>query len=362
MNLGYGLAALDSYYKEGDARQVRDRTEQRFDWEKQKAQSELSLLGDKAAAERSGYQNTVGANAAAAELRPGETANKKAKLGIDSVSLAGDANRQPGLEQAKDDEARTTAGAAKVKAALQGVEVERIPQMVADARMKGAISDATSMNLIGATIADLMDSGNEAGLVSLLNAQKNASNDPKTTAYPDVAKVSKATDANGTEVLVLKDAGGNTIMTKPTSTFKAAQNSMKKREVKEVKPGESLVEIQGSRVTPLYSAPESASSRATKMGPLERDVEYLVAGHGMNKDQALAQLQSAKTMSRENFILKAVENAQGMGKKVTDADIVEFGAIYDRAGQAKQPQGRGLGTPTNRPAITDPTVKQYLGM
>lgn len=359
MNLGYGLAALDSYYKEGDARQLRERADQRFDWERQKAQSELSLLDDKAAADRSGYQNTVAENASRTELRPLETANKKTQLGIDSVSLAGAAKRQPTLEEAKDSEAVAAAGAAKVKAALEGVEVERIPSVVADAKMKGIITDATSSNLVSATIADMIDSGNQAGLVKLLNAQKQYAGDPKVAALPDVANVAKARDANGQEVLVLKDAAGNTIMSRPVSIYQAARDSLKKQEVKEVKEGHSLVSVRGNTVTPLYTAPESASSRATKMGPLERDVNYLVSGHGMSKEQALAHLQSAKTMSRENFILKAVENAQAMGKKVTDADMIEFGAIYDRASKSTQkPAGGGA----NKAVPTDPTVRKYLGL
>ncbi len=359
MNLRYGLAALDSYFKEGDARQLRERADQRFDWERQKAQSELSLLGDKAASERSQYQNTVAENTARAELRPQETANKKTQLGIDAVAAGRAAKRQPGLEDAKDSEATATAGAAQVKAALQGVEVERIPSMVADAKMKGAINDATSMNLVGSTIADLIDSGNQAGLVKLLNAQKQYAGDPKTAALPDVASVAKARDANGQEMLVLKDDTGNVIMSRPVSIYQAARDSLKKQEVKEVKEGHSLVSVRGNTVTPLYTAPPSDSSRAAKMGPLERDVNYLVAGHGMSKDQALAHLKSTNDMSRNNFILKSVENSQAMGKKVTDADIAQFGAIYDRA---KQSTGARAPAAGNRPAVTDPTVKQYLGM
>lgn len=359
---GLGMIAAGAAMDEQKAQEVRDQANQRFGWEQQKAQSELSLLGDKAAAERSGYQNTVGLNAAAAETRPQETANKKAQLGINAVSLAGEANRQPGLENAKDDEARATAGAAKVKAALQGVEVERIPELVNKAKTDGIINDVTASNHVGAAIADMIDSGNAPGIVKLLNAQKQYANDPKIAELPDVASVSKASDANGTEVLVLKDASGNTIMTRPVSTFKAAQDSMKKQELKEVKDGHSLVSVRGTTVTPLYTAPESASSRATKQGPLQRDVEYLKTFHNMSDQQALSHLNSAKTQSRENFILKSVENAQAMGKKVTEAEINEFGAIYDRAGKVQPAQGRGLGTPTNRPATTDPMVKQYLGM
>ena len=73
------------------------------------------------------------------------------------------------------------------------------------------------------------------------------------------------------------------------------------------------------------------------MGPLERDVSYLMQSHGMTQDQALERLNSAKTMSRQSFVLKSIENAQAMGKKVTPADEAEFGAMYDRVQASNRP-------------------------
>jgi hypothetical protein len=297
MNLRYGLAALDSYFKEGDARQLRERADQRFDWEKQKAQSELSLLGDKTAADRSQYQNTVGANAAAAELRPGATANAKAKQGLDAVTISGDVKRQPGLEEAKDNEAIAAQGASKVKAALQGVQSDRIPEIVANAKMQGVIDDAASSKLISATVADLFDSGDQSGLVNLLNAQKKVSGDPKITALPDVASVAKAQDAQGNQVLVLKDASGNQIMARPMANYYAARDSLAKPEIKSVNAGDSLVRIKGGTATPLYTAPGNSAKDSR---PAEvRLADYYVS-KGVPEDEALRRASRLKDMSPAN--------------------------------------------------------------
>ena len=77
-------------------------------------------------------------------------------------------------------------------------------------------------------------------------------------------------------------------------------------------------------------------------------------GEPVLADQALEQLNSAKNINRRNFILKSIENAQAMGKKVTPADEEEFGAMYDRVKSTAQqktpaaPAAQAPGTP--RPA------------
>lgn len=55
-SLGLGLVAANEFFKEGDRQQLRDRDAQRFDWERQKAQAELSTAPSLADATRTGAQ------------------------------------------------------------------------------------------------------------------------------------------------------------------------------------------------------------------------------------------------------------------------------------------------------------------
>ena len=85
--LGLGLIAADNYFKEGDARVQRGRESQRFDWEKQRAESEMSTLPDKTEAERSGYQLRGKQNNANIGLVDAQTENAKKKLQLEGTGL-----------------------------------------------------------------------------------------------------------------------------------------------------------------------------------------------------------------------------------------------------------------------------------
>jgi hypothetical protein len=365
-NLGLGMIAAGAAIDEQKAQELRDQRNQRFDWEKQKAQSELSLLDDKAAAERSGYQNTVGVNAAAKEVRPLETANEKAQLGIDAVSLRNAANRQPTLEQTKDNEAIAAEGVSKVKAALQGVQSDRIPQLVNNARTQGVIDDAASSKLIGASIADMVDRGDQQGIVSLLNAQKQASSDPKITELPDVAAVAKAKDAQGNEVLILKDAAGNQIKTRPMSDFYAARDSLAKPEVKNVNAGDSLVSVRGDKATPLYTAP---GNPAKDSRPAEARLTDYFISIGVPPDEAARRASRLKDMSPANAVLELYKiNLQALPANASEADRqkalktaqTDVDAIFPNKTPEKNGSLGANGAQSTRPA--NPKINKVIGL
>lgn len=93
-NLSAGLAAGDAYFQAGDERKLREQREakmnqenQRFEWERKRAESDLELLPEKQEATRSVIQETIAANGVKAKLRPGEEANALAQQGIDSAMI-----------------------------------------------------------------------------------------------------------------------------------------------------------------------------------------------------------------------------------------------------------------------------------
>ena len=125
MNLsgGGGLAAINAYDQAMNDVEKR----QRFEWERQRAQAELSNLEAKAKAERSGYElsagqnqaglellpswknaqesnynETFGANQERSQVRPGRVANTIKQQGIDSYGLDRAAIRQPMRDDATD--------------------------------------------------------------------------------------------------------------------------------------------------------------------------------------------------------------------------------------------------------------------
>ena len=231
--------------------------------------------------------------------------------------MTGEAARQPDVEAAKNSTAKAARSSADVTAALAGAKAEEIPRLVANFKMQGVLDDAGAQTHIASEIANHIDSRDTASLVSLLNAQKKTINDPKIAAMPNVASVALAKGANGEEYLVMKDAQGQQIMAKPVSTFRNARDSLQKPQAMKVKDGEAVVSLRGGKATELYRAPESAAGKSAKQGPLERDVNYLVSGHGMSKEQALDHLNAAKSMSKEQYILKSMEGSRTRGTEPT---------------------------------------------
>jgi len=341
--------ALDSYFKEGDARKEREYIQAKRD-------AELSVLGDKTAADRSGYQLKAGENTQGLELLPGATANKKTAQGIETADLNAKAARQP-------KEIATANAKAEVAKALADFDVADLPRVIAEKQRAGIFSEADAGVAAVVKLSDLVKAGDPNKIVTFMNAM-NDINPPEKRKAP-VATVGVGQGANGEKTFVAKDAAGNTVFQISAAQMQAVRDSVAKTEVKTVNAGDSVVTVKDGKVTPVYTAPESDKSRSAKTGPLERDVGYLMKSHNMSQQEALGYLNSAKTMSRQQFILKSTQDKIAMGGKPTDTDIAEFGRIYDRA-QAKP----GLGTPTpgtpgsnNAPTGTvDPQIKSLLGL
>lgn len=353
MDLGLAMAGANAFFKEQQAQDIRDREKQRYEWEKARAEAEMSTLPDKTAADRSGFQLRAGQNQQGIELLPGETANKKTEQGIKTTELTGQQNRLPQTEETKDINAGMGLATAKaeqemqsdviqqkknvqtIATAVSNLDVEELPRTLAQKRLQNEISQSDSDVMIAAKLSDLIDAGDTTSIVRLLNAQKKTITDPKIAGLPDVASVARAKDANGVEYLVLKDAKGNQITARPIEGYRAAKSSLAKIDYKTVDAGDSLVRVQGGKVTPVYTAPESEKSKATKAGPLERDVNYLSSTFGMSQEQALAHLNSAKTMSRSQFILKSVQDLIAIGKQPTPDQEKQIGEVYDRITSGK---------------------------
>lgn len=356
--LGLGLIAADNYFKEGDARVQRGRESQRFDWEKQRAESEMSTLPEKTEADRSGYQLRGKQNNANIGLVDAQTENAKKKLQLEGTGLDAAQERQP-LENA------TSRNNAEIAKTLSEFGVEDLPRVITEKRVQGVFSDVDAGTAAIAKLSDLIQQGDSAQVIRFMNAMNGAH--PAGQRRADVTTVGIEQDpATKENVFVARDAQGKDVMRMSATQMRRVRDSVGKTEFKTVNAGDSLVQIKGGVATPVYTAPESAKSTAAKQGPLERDVSYLVTQHGMTKDQALAHLNSAKTMTREQFILKSVQDSIAMGKKPTSEEVANFGTLYDSARQAPSTSRAAPATaPTSNspaPANLDPQIKSLLGI
>lgn len=375
MDLGLAMTAGNAFFREQNAQDIRDREKQRFDWEQKRANAEMSLLDAKTSADRSGYELRAGQNQQGVELLPGDTANKKTEQGIKTERLAGEAGRVSAEEAKKDADAQLGLAKSasdlmmqpekleqernvqKIATAISNLDVDELPRTLAQKKLANEVSASDADVLIAAKLSDLIDAGDTNNIVRLLNAQKRTLQDPKIQGLPDVASVSKAKDANGMEFLVLKDAQGNQIMARPIEAYRAAKNALSKINYEKIDAGDSLVRVQGGKVTPVFTAPESEKSRNASAGPLARDINYYMKEFGLTKEQAEQKVNSTKSMSREQFVLKAVQENTMYGKDPDPKVAEKWGKFYDDV--------MGNRTTSNSPAnpkMGKPEVRSVLGL
>ncbi len=389
MDLGLAMVAGNAAFDRMNANELRERDRQRYEWERQRAEAEMSLLPEKTAADRSSYQVKSGQNQQGLELLPGDTANKLTEQGNRSQRLTAEKDRIPteeatndtkatlGLNQAandlmqQQDKLTQQNNVQKIATALSNVDVEELPRTLAQKRLANEVSQADSDLMIGAKLSDLIDAGDQNSIVRLLNAQKATSQDPKIAGMPNAASVSKATDANGVEYLVIKDAQGKQIAAKPVESFKAAKNALAKITYEKVDAGDSMVRVQGGKITPVYTAPESAKSLAAKLGPLERDVTYLTTRHGMTDQQALDYMRSAKQMTKQEWMNRVLIERAKLGD-VSKEEIKTLSDMYDNSQKDNIPTTTPAPAPAPAPASSNssgnprinanPNVRSLLGL
>lgn len=405
MSLAMGLAAVDEYFREGDRRELRDRDRKRFGWESQRAESEMSLLPDKTEAERLGYKDRAGEAGARMATRPQRTANEIKRLGQEGYTLERAGARQGkvedtadvtadysladakfklgqqptaqqtatirnemGLAQAKNDQTnqpatlQTQTNTANMGLAQSNADVVAQPMKIAQQAATGAVTQMQAQGQLLSTLYDAIQTGNPNIVRGYIQNSLNTGLFPNLKGKT-VGEVGSAKGADGKPVIVAKDDAGQVIFQMSMDELQRVRSAMAKPENIKLNDGDTIVQVRDGKATPLYTAPASPGKTADRMGPLERDVNYLMRAHGMTNAQALAHLNASKTMSREQFVLKSVQDSVALGKKPSDADVAEFGAIYDRAtkGGPRVAPTAAPGAATGRPAM-DPALSRLLGI
>lgn len=191
-------------------------------------------------------------------------------------------------------------------------------------------------------------------------------------------------EVNGQKALAVYDSSGQIIADippMPASTLTQLQQQLnlgKKSELKSVAPGATLVRTGADGVPrPVFTAPESQAKVAgAKMGPLQRDAEYIAGVQGIPVSRAIDQIQQGKSMSRQDFIARNLADrakADLTGRfKPTQADVAAASELYDQiqtAGSGKMPPAAqpAAGGGTSKPAQptmapTNADLRRLMGL
>lgn len=210
MNLSGAIAGGNAFFEQNERIKLRNQEEQRFDWERQKAESELSLLPDKTTALRSGYKNDTSRNESELALRPGEQSNKLEEQRQRAYSLERARSRQGLLEDTND----TNAESGKVKAdtalALSKDELAQLPDTIARAHRDKAISDADAADKLHTGVATYFRLRDNAGAAKLINETiLTGQNGGKPPENPIVDWKPEQDPKTGKTMLIGVDAQGN---------------------------------------------------------------------------------------------------------------------------------------------------------
>lgn len=322
-NINLGLAAADQYFKADDARVLREQQRQQFDWNKQAAESELSLLPDRAEAARSGYKLQGAQNKANLDLVPNQAAVAKA---------------------------------------LSEYSVEELPSRIAQMRQQRIFSDVDAQTAGVAKLADLIQMGDPAQITSYLNAWRKTN---PSSVKADVAQVGfRKDDKTGENVFMALDAEGNPLMQLSGSQIQRIRDSIGKTDLKILKPGDTLVGVKNGTAKPMTTAPVDPQLIKGLKGqntPAEIQTMNWLIENKVAKDPKSAWdlVRSSREKTRSSFVLDYVSKNAGVGQDSrTLAD--QGGKIYDelqRSSGTIQPASNSGGA-TN----IDPRIKSLIGI
>ena len=373
MNIGYGLAALDSYYKEGDARKERDYVQSKRD-------AELSTLGDKTDADRSGYQLRSGQNRANAELLPGQTKNAKSRIGLEAEDLEGQAQRQPdeiktkntnakiGLANVENEEANLPSSLAVKNNALQtqlqtsDATLKQLPMKLQQLATQGVLDQRGQSEVVLGTMGQLIARQDKAGALAFANDIAKVGNIlPNTNGkqFTDIQPVRKGENgAQGDGYNFVTSDGESRFV--PVEAISGAMGKLKSGEYQFIHTSDGSV-YSGNKTTGTVTQAYKGDPKALRAQHTPAEVqtmEWLISkGVAKDANSAWEQVRSAREKTRNAFVMDYVSKNALPGadtNKLSD----DAGRIYDTLRQNQGPAATGakpsnsLGTGTFDPAIS----------
>lgn len=357
-SLGLGLVAANEYFKEGDRQQQRDRDAQRFEWERQKAQSELSTMPSLADATRTGAQLRSKQNTANLGLVDLETDLKRSKVALEQGDVTNKIDLQPTQQS-------TAIKQAEIASTLADFQLDDLPRAIAEKKRQGVFSDADAAVASVAKLYDVTKSGDPGQVVSFINGI-NATL-PEKIRKPEAVSARVIQDPKtGEPTLVAMGADGQPVFQMAQSHMKRVADSLGKTDLKELKPGERLVGVKNGQASELYAAPESKSMRGQHAPAEVQTMEWLMEkGVAKNETQAWEMVRSAREKTRSAFVMDYVAKNAMPGRERDTASMAEkvYDSLQGGGGAPSAPQP-GTGNPS-RPAVpgrTDPRIKSLIGI
>jgi len=384
MDLGLGLIAADQYFKEGDDRVLRQRAQERYDAEKQRTASELSLLDDKAAAERTGYQLRTGQNQANSSLLPDQTANAKTRLGLDAKDLTGQAERQGdeiktkginaqiGLSNAQNTQANLPTQQEVSNNALKGqlmtsqADLQMLPEKLHRAAVQGELDSQGQSDVVLGTMGQLISRQDKAGALEFANKiAKTSSILPNTNGktFTDIVPVRKGERGAPGDGYIFVTSDGERKFT-PVEAISGAMNKLKTGKYNFIHDRFGNVysgnESTGSVSKVASADPTTLAAIHGEHTPADiQSTQWLMANVPKfkgNPEAAWDAVRSSKEKTRNAFIMDYVSKNALPGAD-TNKMATDAGAIYDSLRSSQTPSnshGTGKFDPAIAPLIGIP--------
>lgn len=341
-------AAINGYFNGLDQAAARKQTTARN-------ASELESLPDRTQAIRSDAQLRDRQNQTGLALADAQQDNAGKRLHYENVGLDAATARQP-------DELNAQSNMAHVNKVLSDHSVEDLPNAIAKHRTD-RLMDTTQAQVAGiAKISELMRIGDKKQVIGFMNSMRRAN--PDIGLSDDVHDVTVTSDEDsGDYVFSALDSTGNALLQMTATQMQRAAemiNPRTKDDYKKLRPGETLVKTTNGLANPVYTAPPlpgTQGAAGSKPTTMEQNLSMLTARYGMSDQEALAYMNTTKTVSRDQFILKGMQDLIAIGRKPSESDISNFAALYD---STRNVQNKPANTENND--NLDPHIKTLLGI
>jgi hypothetical protein len=360
-----------------------DRRQKVFDYEQKKRESELSLLDDRANAERTGYQLRGAQNQQGLELIPGDTEIKKTNQRTAGV------NANIGLANAENDQTNLPSSLQLKNNALQGqlmtsnAELAQLPQKLQQAAVQGVLNQQGQADVVLGTLGQLISRNDRDGAIRFANQVAQMPNVlPNTNGKPlaDIKGVRKGEvigkDQNGNDIPAQGD--GYLFITNdgqahfnPVTTLQAAMNKLKSGEYQFIHTNDGSV-FAGNKQTGALTQAHQGNPKINSLGdrrPREIQLFEFYKGLGYGQDNALAKVKELGHKSRQQFEADALKDAftTAMGRTPEEKAANAFAMVRKAADMVYGPQQVQAPAPQQggaqaQPTAVDPQIRALLGI
>lgn len=377
MNLGLMATAANAGMKA-------DRDQQVFDYEQKKRESELSLLDDKTAADRSGYQLDAARKRVGLDLVSDPDYANTFKSNLKTANIRADL----GLADAQNDQTNHQQTLQIKNNNLQGdlmtsnAELADLSRKLQQASVQGVLSQQGQADVVLGTLGQLIARKDKDAALRFANEIAKQPNVlPGTNGKPlsDIIEVRKGQ-------VIGKGAGGQDITAQgdgyvfvnsdgqahfnPVEAISGAMQKLKSGEYQFIHTNDGSV-YSGNKQTGAVTQVHQGNPKINMLGdrrPREIQLFEFYKGLGYDQEGALAKVKELGHKSRQQFEADALKDAltTSMGRTPEEKAANAY-AMVKRAADMVYGPTQGQGAPNAAPRITsapsiDPKIRELLGI